>query len=1327
MCDFLCPPPQSGSEGSSFPFPALSLSHDLCDRVRTVKLLGSSNISTVSQRSWLKECRMENQCATGEAVDPETSQRATSQATSSSTAGFSTPPHYLTTSSETQPESAQTQRGAESSTAQQGGVIINPKLSGVNVGGNVTIIVSNTYGTSPGRTDEAGAVSPKNKGNIQRCKDDLKSFLENTTKNLSQGKEEDGSTPLNRIYTELYITKGGSGEVNNEHEVVELECKRSSSEEKKILLNDIFQPLSNEEDPPQRILTKGIAGIGKTVAVQKFTHDWATGKANQTIDFIFPISFRELNLITHKRWSLMTLIGNYFEEVKDLSTSDYNSSRVLFIFDGLDESKLPLDFKENETWRDVTETTTLDVLLTNLITGKLLHKASVWITSRPAAATKIPTEFINRVTEVRGFDDEQKEEYFQKTVSDKTMAQKILDHLQSKPLRSLYIMCHIPVFCWISATTLQKLLTETKQSELPKTVTEMYTHFLITQTKLKVYQKGETNRDVIMKLGKLAFEQLQKDNINFCEKDLKSCDIDQEQAAVYSGLCTQIIRKEYGLHKQEIYSFIHLTVHEFLAALYVLETFLNSRKNLLPGKPSLTEMFKRELPIILLHKRAVDLALANDHGKWDLFLRFLLGLSQDKNQELLQKAFGFKERRPQSNQETITYIHEKIKELSNVNKSINLFHCLNELGDRSLVEQVQKYQSSGDVGNLLPEHWSALAFHLLASGEDLDVFDLKKYYGSDEALGRLLPVLKASKTALLSGCNLTDRCCKSISSALSLKSSSLEELDLSRNKLQDSGVMLLSDGLKSPNCKLQRLSLKSCWLSAGCCRPLTSALSSSSDLKELDLSWNYLMDQGAELLSDWLRKPQCRLETLRLADCQFTERGCAALGSSLKSNPAHLRVLDLEDNDLTDGGVTKLCEFLAEPRCGLETLSLKSCRLSAERCRPLTSALSSSSDLKELDLSWNDLMDQGAELLSDWLRKPQCRLKTLRLALCEFTERGCAALGSSLKSNPAHLRVLDLTGNDLRDGDVTKLCEFLAEPRCGLETLSLNSCRLSAECCRPLTSALSSSSDLKELDLSWNDLMDQGAELLSDWLRKPQCRLETLRLAGCQFTERGCAALGSSLKSNPAHLRVLDLTGNDLRDGDVTNLCEFLAEPRCGLETLSLNSCMLSAKRCRSLNSALSSSSDLKELDLSWNYLMDQGAELLSDWLRKPQCRLETLRLAGCQFTERGCAALGSSLKSNPAHLRVLDLTGNDLRDGDVTELCEFLAEPRCGLETLRLSHCTESSCEYLASALKSNPSHLRVLELSWTDPGKKGLKLLTDLKQNKSNRLETLTVNRTR
>uniref|UniRef100_A0A8C9YDY8 NACHT domain-containing protein n=1 Tax=Sander lucioperca TaxID=283035 RepID=A0A8C9YDY8_SANLU len=530
-------------------------------------------------------------------------------------------------------------------------------------------------------------------------------------------------------------------------------------------------------------------------------------------DFIFPFAFRDLNLIKDKDWSLLTLIGHYFVEVKDLKESDYSESSVLFIFDGLDESQLPLDFNNNEMCRDVTKTTTLDVLLTNLISGKLLHKASVWITSRPAAAAKIPPEIFHRVTEVRGFNDEQKEEYFQKKVSDKEMAQKISNHLQSKTQRSLYIMCHIPVFCWISATALQSLLTEAEEAELPKTVTEMYTHFLIIQTKLKEYQEGETDKDVIMKLGKLAFEQLQKGNILFYENEFKSCGIDLKQAAVNSGVCTQIIRKESGLHKQEIYSFIHLSVQEFLAALYVLETFLDSGENLLSSQTSVKEPSeKEERPIFLLHQNAVDMALFSNNGQWDLFLRFLLGLSQDKNQELLQKQVGFKGRCPQSNQETIKFIHENIKYLSNSDKSINLFHCLNELGDQSLVQQVQNYQSSGDFGKLLPEHWSALAFQLLVSNEDLDVFDLKKYEDSEEVLERLLPVLKLNVNSnfvfnfRLSSCILTYRCCENISSVLSSKSSGLEELDLSGNRLlTDSGVELLSHGLKSPNCKLQRL------------------------------------------------------------------------------------------------------------------------------------------------------------------------------------------------------------------------------------------------------------------------------------------------------------------------------------------------------------------------------------------------------------------------------------------------------------------------------------------------------------------------------------------
>ncbi|XP_060919913.1 NLR family CARD domain-containing protein 3-like [Labrus mixtus] len=870
-------------------------------------------------------------------------------------------------------QSAETRReaGGSTCTAQTGSAILTPQFSGAQRDVQITSNVYYQHVPSHAEPKDTTADPPDNKEYIQKCQAELKSFLEKETMNLFQGTEEDEPTPLDKIYTELFITKGGGGEVNTEHEVIELGRKRCK--ETKINLNDIFQPLPNEHYPPQRVLTAGIAGIGKTVSVLKFTQDWARKEANHTTHFLFLFTFRELNLIKDEKWSVMTLIAHYFVEVKDLKASDYDGLKVLFIFDGLDESKLPLDFKNNKVCRSVTELTTVDVLLTNLITGKLMCKASVWITSRPAASARIPPNSIDRVTEVRGFNDEQKEEYFQKKVSDKDMAQKILDHLQSKPLRSLYIMCHIPVFCWISATVLQSLLTETHTGELPKSVTEMYTHFLIVQAKMtrkKNYEDREADKVMIMKLGKLAFEQLQEGNVIFDENHLKSCQIELTHAAVYSGVCTQIIKKECGLHKKEMYCFIHLSVQEFLAALYVLETFIDSGENLLPSQTDMKR--KRKLPITFLHKKAVDMALANNKGQWDLFLRFLLGLSQDENQKLIQKVFGFKEGRPWNNEETINHIHEKIKKLSYADQSINLFHCLNELGDQSLVQQVQNYQSSGDVSKMLPAHWSALAYLLLVSNEDLDLFDLKKYCKSDDVLQRLLPVLKVSKIASLSDCKLAGRCCRLISSVLSLKSCCLEELDLSRNNLQDSGMRLLAYGLRSPNCKLQKL---------------------------------------------------------RLAGCRFSEVGCADLASSLRSNPAHLRVLDLSRNELQDAGVDHLSKFL--PHCKLEKLSLKCCSLRADSCLHL--ALCCPSSLKELDLSYNQQTDRGVKLLCDWLRKPQCCLEILRLS--EMTDSGCTSLASALTLNPSHLIELDLSKTDPLGSGVLHLSQIQRDDSYRLQTL----------------------------------------------------------------------------------------------------------------------------------------------------------------------------------------------------------------------------------------------------------------------------------------------------
>nr|XP_061796657.1 NACHT, LRR and PYD domains-containing protein 12-like [Nerophis lumbriciformis] len=1106
---------------------------------------------------------------------------------------------------------------------------------------------------------EGAVFSVDDDDQINRLKGELQEHLKGSYKFASEDTAERWEDrPLADVYTELDVTYGADVSPDGRHEVLQMETCATTAKES-ILPCNIFKSPDRKRRPIRTMLTVGFAGIGKTFLIQKFVWDWATGEKNQDVHFIFPFTFRELNMDKEKSFTLAELIrcyvcknrhmskerlNNIFAKLQMSDKQDYESSRfkILFILDGLDECNFKIDLENTgKVDMDVGETYPLDVLLAHLINRNLLPCARVWISTRPGAARKIPSNLIDSRTEVRGFSDSMRLEYFRKKFPND---EHVIEHIRKS--HTIFIMCHMPIFCWLIARVLQDYLKKGKKGELPTTLTDMYSAF-VGRHLVNSEERNTTEYKLDMKaLAKLAFHHTMNNNQIFYDKDLEDSGFDYGQAAKHCGLFTEVFKEVDPLKskKQKMFQFIHLTIQEYLAAFYVMMCFFHDKKNILDDSGwSLENCVKlwKQKKITQVHRSALQKA-SESEGHLDLFLRFLLGLSLPCNNELVKDLLKAPQDCGQSKSKTVKLIRKRIKR-NTPEKNVNLFYCLNELKDNSLQKQIQQElnQESGRLSRsqMSNEMWSALAFFLLTDDKTMKSFNLASYSPSRLGLEKLLVVVKASKKSediilrKIPWVNATT--CVRINYWISVKNFMVSsrpaqrlhllklveffprdvQADLDRAKLEEKEdeeeiftelARELADDQLDPqtneelaqqeNMKIaiefkrgdppsvmfdalvelvDRGYLANCKLDKGSCHLLASVLNSQANLRHLDLSYNRLSDEGVEILSKGLSSPHCILQVLKLKNCKITKRGCLSLAEKLELS--HLEELDLSHNDLSDEGVENLSKGLASPHCKLKVLNLSACLITMRRCLSLAEALKlNSSHLQELDLSKNNLSDEGVGILSEGLASQHCNLKVLNLSKCWITNRGCVSLAEALKLNNSYLQEFDLSENKLLDEGINILSKGLASPHCILKLLKLSDCGITSIGCVSLAETLKiNPSQLQELDLSYNDLSDEGVKILSKGLACPHCNVKVLKLLKCKITGEGCVSLAEALKLNPSHLEELDLKGNQIGKRGVRVLLEIKEDPSYSLKTVWMT---LDSER-------------KEQMELLWQTLMELGED----------------------------------------------------------------------------------------------------------------------------------------
>ncbi|XP_072285140.1 NACHT, LRR and PYD domains-containing protein 3-like isoform X3 [Pyxicephalus adspersus] len=732
---------------------------------------------------------------------------------------------------------------------------------------------------------------------------------------------------INERYVNLVVVSSDQFRQRPQNELIQSgvkheEClKETQTGLELISPNRLFSWSHQSQCVPHAVMVSGVPGIGKTTLIQKFVHDWVTGKLYQKFAFVFSFRFRDLNrlgevgleeMILQQYPYLESQIGNILQDPE----------RLLFIFDGLDESSHQMDFRSNKLTHPK-QRTHFGEIVVSLVRQSLLKGCSVLITSRPTRLASVDTGVFQRLADIMGFQHEDRLIFFKNFFGSEELSDKAFHYVQEND--TLYTFCYIPSYCWIVCTVLsmcfkaQPTNTDQLMESLPKTVTQLFVTFVtnILANHNQNTADSHTARELLTSIGWMAEYGVMNHLIVFDDRYLNSFNVRNDK---HLFSCFMM---ESGQPPNVDYTFLHLTLQEFFAA---LAHFIDYNADRL--------------------QKTLNAAESYNDGRAEILLRFLCGLSDSSTRFLLKSHVG--ELSVQAARDVITWIQHTIPKQSSDHGSLpNAFYYLHESRNKALVSQCIGSNNTDLSGiSLSPLDCSVLSSVLQSCTESEEV-KLNSCHIPVEGFRKLIPALHSIKRLSLDNNLLTHSSCPHLASGIR-NNQTLRTLNLSENNLEGPHFRDLMEALTTS--RIEELHLENNLLTNSSCPHLASGIRNNQTLRTLILNKNILEGPHFRDLMEALTTSL--IEELHLENSLLTNSSCPHLASGIRNNQT-LRTLNLTDNNLEGPHFRDLMEALTTSR--IAELLLYNNHLTDSSCPHLASGIRNNQTLRTLNLSWNNL------------------------------------------------------------------------------------------------------------------------------------------------------------------------------------------------------------------------------------------------------------------------------------------------------------------------------------------------------------------------------------